>query len=365
MAEENDTGNRTEKPTPQRLKKARKDGDISKSKEITSTVLVLVWLVLINLMFPMMRGRLGTLVDATLDAFDKPFSIAGPTLAREALFTGLWISIPLLIGAVFVGLLVEFLQAGPVLAPKKVKPDLKHINPMSGLKKIFSKDNLVEVLKAIIKSSVLIGIFIAALYHFLPDLAVLAFGSPETMGSLLWASAMRIGTWVVFVFFFLSVLDAFYQRFSFMKKMRMSMRDIRQETKENEGDPYIKGRRRQLHQEWAQQNMLSSVRRSSVVVTNPTHLAIALFYEPGETELPLVVAKGEDYEAKLIREAAEEAGVPIMRNVELARGLYERAELDDYLPSEFFEAVAELLRWAEDVRAQRDGKDSAAPPDVL
>ncbi len=136
----------------------------------------------------------------------------------------------------------------------------------------------------------------------------------------------------------------------------MSIRDIRQETKENEGDPYIKGRRRQLHQEWAQQNMLASVRRASVVVTNPTHLAIALFYEAGETDLPMVIAKGEDYEAKLIREAAEEAGIPIMRNVDLAHGLYERTELDDYLPAEFFEAVAELLRWAEGVREQREGR---------
>ncbi len=356
MAEEGDAGNRTEKPTPERLKKARKEGDISKSKELTSTVLVLVWLVLIWLMWSSMSTRLGTLLDAVLNSMAKPFEIAAPALGRAAFDAALWIIVPLLLGAVFVALIVEFLQAGPVLAFKKVKPDLKHVNPMSGLKKIFSKDNVIEVVKAIIKSSALIAIFVAVLFQYLPQLVTLPYAPPGVMGELFWSSAMRIGVWVIFIFFFLSVLDAFYQRFSFMKKMRMSIRDIRQESKENEGDPYIKGRRRQLHQEWAQQNMLSSVRRSSVVVTNPTHLAIAIYYEPGETELPMVIAKGEDYEAKLIREAAEEAGVPIMQNVELARGLYERAELDDYLPSEFFEAVAELLRWAESVREQRDGK---------
>jgi len=355
MADE-DSGNRTEKPTPQRLKKARKEGDISKSKELTSTVLVLVWLVMIWLMLPVMRDRIGALVDASIEAMRQPFVIAAPALGMQAVTTGLWILLPLLFGSVFLGLLIEFLQAGPVLAPKKAKPDLKHINPMSGLKKVFSKDNLVEVAKALIKSSALIGIFVVVLFNYVPQLAALPLGRPASVGELLWASGIRIGVWVIFVFFFISALDVFYQRFSFMKKMRMSIRDIRQETKENEGDPYIKGRRRQLHHEWAQQNMLSSVRRSSVVVTNPTHLAIALYYEPGETELPMVVAKGEDYEAKLIREAAEEAGVPIMRNVELARGLYERAELDDYLPAEFFEAVAELLRWAEGVREHRDGK---------
>ncbi|HEY0179235.1 MAG TPA: type III secretion system export apparatus subunit SctU [Dokdonella sp.] len=356
MAEQEDTGNRTEKPTPERLKKARKEGDVSKSREITSTVLVLVWLVLIGLMWSSIEQRVGGLVKAALGAIGQPFAIAAPALGRKALEAGLWICLPLLFGAVFVGVLTEFLQAGPVLAPKKAKPDLKHVNPMSGLKKIFSKDNLIEVVKAIVKSSALIGIFVVVLFHYIPELAAQPYGEPQSTGALLWASAMRIGVWVVFVFFFISVLDAFYQRFSFMKKMRMSIRDIRQELKENEGDPHIKGRRRQLHHEWAQQNMLSSVRRSSVVVTNPTHVAVALYYEPGETDLPLVVAKGEDYEAKLIREAAEEAGVPIMRNVELARGLYQRAELDDYLPTEFFEAVAELLRWAESVREHRDGK---------
>lgn len=356
MAEEQDAGNRTEKPTPQRLKKARKDGDVSKSKELTSTVLVMMWLVLIWLMLPSINERLGALIDASMMAMQQPFAIAAPALGQAALAAGLWICLPLLFGAVFVQVLTDFLQGGPVLAAKKVKPDISHINPISGFKKIFSKDNLVEVAKAIIKSAALIGIFIAVLFAFLPQIAALPFGQPVAAGELLWASVTRIGIWVIFVFFFISALDAFYQRFAFIKKMRMSIRDIRQETKENEGDPYIKGRRRQLHQEWAQQNMLSSVRRSSVVVTNPTHLAIAILYEPGETELPMIIAKGEDYEAKLIREAAEEAGVPIMQNVDLARGLYERAELDDYLPSEFFEAVAELLRWAESVREQRDGK---------
>ena len=353
---DDDSGNRTEKPTPQRLKKARKEGDVSKSRELTSTVLVMVWLVLIWLLLPMGEQRLAALVDASIGAIDQPFEIALSAVGAQAIDAMLWLCVPLLLGAVFTATLADFLQIGPVLAFKKVKPDLKHINPTSGIKRIFSKDNLVEVIKAIVKSGALIGIFVLVLMQLLPQFAAQPYAEPSAMGALTWTGVTRIGMWVVFVFFFISVLDAFYQRYSFTKKMRMSIRDIRQETKENEGDPYIKSRRRQLHQEWAQQNMLASVRRSSVVVTNPTHVAVALYYEPGETDLPVVTAKGEDYEAKLIREAAEEAGVPIMRNIELARGLYERAERDDYLPSEFFEAVAELLRWAEEVRGRRDGK---------
>jgi len=355
MAEE-DSGNRTEKPTPQRLKKARKEGDVSKSRELTSTVLVLIWLVMVWLLMPMAEKKLGGLVDASIGAMNQPFDIALSALGAQAVDAMLWLCVPVLLGAVFVATLADFLQAGPVLAFKKAKPDLKHISPAAGFKRIFSKDNLIEVIKAIVKSGALIGIFVLVLLQLLRQFTAQPYGQPSVMGALTWSGVMRIGVWVVFIFFFISVLDAFYQRYSFTKKMRMSIRDIRQETKENEGDPYIKSRRRQLHQEWAQQNMLAAVRRSSVVVTNPTHVSVALYYEPGETELPIVTAKGEDYEAKLIREAAEQAGVPIMRNIELARGLYERAARDDYLPSEFFEAVAELLRWAESVRERRDGK---------
>jgi len=164
---------------------------------------------------------------------------------------------------------------------------------------------------------------------------------------------MWVGVWTVAVFAAISCVDAVYQRFVFTKRLRMSRRDIRREMRDTEGDPFVKGRRKQLHQEWAQQNMLEAVRRSSAVVVNPEHIAVAILYEPGTTELPIVSAKGEDYTAQLIREAAEEAGVPIMRNVELARGLHASVGLDEYVKAEFFQAVAELLRWAESVRRAR------------
>src|SRR3546814_8989371 len=129
------------------------------------------------------------------------------------------------------------------------------------------------------------------------------------MGSGVWHALLRIGIWTIFVFFFGSVLDAWYQKFSYTKQLRMSRRDIRQAVKENEGDPYIKSRRRQLHQEWSQQNMLSAVRGSNVVVTNPTHLAISLQYDNGADDLPVVVAKAKAGIATLIRKPAEEADV--------------------------------------------------------
>lgn len=357
MAGQNkDSGDRTEKPTAKRLRDARKDGDVHKSRELTSTVLVLAWLLMVMMGMPLIRGRLGGLFDTVMQGVHQPFDQALHDIGLAAFTAFLWLTVPLLLGAMAIAALVEFLQVGPIFAPKKIKPDASRMHPAEGVKKLFSQENLVEVIKAVCKSGLLIGLFVWVLFSLIGEFVKLPYAAPEATGEALWIAVKRLATGVIFVFFLVSVLDAFYQRFAFNKKMKMSRREIKQEVKENEGDPMIKSRRRQLHQEWSQQNTLASVRKASVVVTNPTHLAIAIRYEQGEDDLPVIVAKGEDHEAALIREAAEEAGVPIMRNVTLARGLYEKVEVDQYLPGDFFEAVAELLRWAESIREARDGK---------
>lgn len=357
MAGQNkDSGDRTEKPTPKRLRDARKEGDVHKSRELTSTVLVLAWLLMVMMGMPLIRARLTGLFDTALLGLNQPFGQALHTVGLATLEGFLWLTLPFLLGAVAIGAMVEFLQVGPVFAPKKLKPDASRLNPAEGIKRLFSQENLIEVVKAIAKSGLLIGLFVWVLFGLVGQFVELPYARPEAMGEAHWVAVKRLAAGVIFVFFFVSVLDAFYQRYAYTRKMKMSRREIRQELKDNEGDPMIKGRRRQLHQEWSQQNTLAGVRSASVVVTNPTHLAIAIRYQQGEDDLPVIVAKGEDHEAALIRQAAEEAGVPIMRNVTLARGLYEKVEVDDYLPSDFFEAVAELLRWAESIRDSRDGK---------
>jgi type III secretion protein U len=356
MAGQNkDSGDRTEKPTAKRLRDARKDGDVAKSRELTSTVLVLAWLLLMLLTMPLIHARLNGLVDIVVQGMRQPFDQALHDVGLAALSAFLWLSLPLLLSAAAIGAMVEFLQVGPVFAPKKIKPDTSRMNPAEGIKRLFSQENLVEVIKAVAKSGLLIGLFAWVLLALIGQFVKLPYAAPADTGVAMWMAVKRFATGVIFVFFFVSALDVFYQRYAFMRKMKMSRREIKQEVKESEGDPMIKSRRRQLHQEWSQQNTLAAVRRASVVVTNPTHLAIAIRYEQGEDDLPVIVAKGEDHEAALIRQAAEEAGVPIMRNVTLARGLYEQVDVDEYLPGDFFEAVAELLRWAESIRKSRDG----------
>ncbi|NZA25516.1 type III secretion system export apparatus subunit SctU [Luteimonas sp. SJ-92] len=350
MAEKDQGADKTEKPTPKKIRDARKEGNVAKSKELTSTVLVMGWIAGAWMLTGMMHARISELFDSSLAAVGQPFFQVLPELGVLALQTLLWLTVPLMVLAMMLAAVTEFLQVGPIATLKKISPKLDKMNPVEGVKKMFSMDNLVELIKSVLKSAALIGIGYIVLRGMLESLLKLPYASPAAMGSAIWHALKWIVIWTVAVFFFVSALDVWYQKYSYTKKLKMSRRDIKQEVKENEGDPYVKQRRKQLHQEWSQQNMLGSVRKSSVVVTNPTHIAVALQYEHGETELPVVVAKGEGALAEEIKRAAEEAGVPILQNVPLARGLNEKVELDDYIGSEFFEAVAEVLHWAEGVR---------------
>jgi type III secretion protein U len=355
MAKEQ-SGDQTEKPTPKRLKDARKEGNVAKSRELSGTVTLLCWLVAVWLALPLVRGQLQELFQRFIDAIGTAAE-AGPRglaslyqLGWQAFKTLLLVSVPLLVGVALVGLLIEFLQVGGLFTLKRIQPNAEHLNPAEGVKRMFSQNNLVEVVKSLFKTAALVAVFVLVLMRVMGEIMRLPLGVPEDVGAAHWHALMWLAIWTICVFALLSVLDALYQRYAFIKKLRMSRRDIRQELRDTEGDALVKGRRRQLHQEWAQQNMLEAVRKASAVVVNPEHIAVAILYEPGSTELPVVCAKGEDYEAQLIRETAEQAGVPIMRNVELARGLHEKVGLDEYISAEFFRAVAELLRWAETIR---------------
>jgi flagellar biosynthesis protein FlhB len=167
---------------------------------------------------------------------------------------------------------------------------------------------------------------------------------------------MKLLIYTAGLFVFVAVLDVAYQRYSFTKKMMMSMRDIKQEMKDSEGDPYVKGQRRQLQQEWAQRNQTNAARNANVLLVNPTHIAIAIEYDKETCPVPTISAKGEDHVARAMREAAEEAGVPIVRNIPLARDLFARGEVGEIIPADVFDVIAEVILWARDVRQQVDAE---------
>jgi type III secretion protein U len=359
-----DSADKSEKPTPKRLRDAKKRGDVPKSKDLSSTVGTLVWLLLLAAMLPLVRAEMSELIDRVFAAIHQRGEdalVLMPVMmdaVRVMLLVGV---VPALVAGV-IGTLVEFLQVRGVFTFEKVKPDLKHLNPVEGVKKMFSPENLIEVVKSIVKAVLIISLFVVLARLYANDMFLLSTTDPRQVGGLWWRISMVFVVWILVFFLFLSLGDAMLQQFNYIKKLRMSRRDIKQEFREDEGDPYIKQKRKQLHQEWAQQNMKAGVRRANVVVTNPTHLAVALYYEKGETVVPIVTARGEDEMARVIRETAEEEGIPMLRNVDLARALYAEVEMDDYVPRELFEAVAQVLIWARDVRALADGHEALPPP---
>ena len=350
MSGSNDSGDKTEKPTPKKLQDARKKGDIAKSKDITSTAGMLVILMLAAVALPILGEQMAALVRASFEVMHEPFELAAPRLGRQAGMTLLLVAGLVVVPVALVGALVEFIQAGPVMSTEKLKPKMENMNPAKGLKRMFSMDNLVELVKSILKTAVVGTIAWLVMRKVLPELPLLVSGRPENVGAALWQTTWLLLAWAGGSFVLVSAMDLAWQRFSYMKKMRMSMRDIRQEMKDAEGDPHLKGQRRQLQQEWAQQGASNAAAEAHVLVVNPTHVAIAIAYDRETCPVPTVTAKGQDDDALAMRQAAQEAGVPVLRNIELARSLLADAETGDIVPAELFDIIATVILWAQDVR---------------
>jgi type III secretion protein U len=365
-----DSGDKTEQPTQKRLQDARKKGDIAKGKDLTSTLTLLVWLVMGALCLRMACDRIAALCDSLLVRVAggwraEGFAHVAALLGWQSVELALLLVAVLVVPVAVLGTLVEYLQAGPVLAFEKVAPKLEHLNPASGLKRMFSLDNLVELLKGILKTALLVGIGWAVARSLLPDAMRLALSTEQPaqpLGALVWQGTVKTLAWTVGVFAGVAFLDLLWTRHRFMKKMRMSLRDIRQEMKESEGDPHLKQQRKQAHAEWSQRNQAAAARGANALIVNPTHVAIAIDFEPGRCPVPTVSAKGEDHVARAMREAAGEAGVPIVRNVPLARELLARCEEGEVVPPDLFDVLAEVIVWAEGVREQLRWEAARADP---
>ena len=335
---------KTEQPTAKKLRDARNKGDVAYSKDFTQTVLILS-------IFGYLLVSAGRVLEDLMEMILLPstllkmnFADAANVLMTELLKAATWVILPFLGIVLLMGIFTDALQVGLVLAFEKLKPSGKKLNPMSNLKNIFSKKNLVEFLKSAIKISflsILLWLLLRDAFPIMTSIpqAGLA-GMGQVMGSLIKTMLINIGL----AYAVISLADFGWQRFSHRKQLMMSKDEVKREYKEMEGDPHIKHKRKHLHQEMMQEGAVNSARKATVVVTNPTHLAVALHYDADETPLPVVLAKGEGALAERMMQAAREAGVPVMQNIPLARALTAQAEPGQYIPSELVEPVAELLR---------------------
>jgi type III secretion protein U len=361
-----DGGDKTELPTPKRLRDARNKGDVARSKEVGAVVVSLAWLVLFALVAGHLSERFAAFAETTLAvATTGDFSASLISIGWQGIELVLISTALLLAPVILLGLAAEWLQIGPIFTTEKLKPSLDKMNPVEGLKRMFGKDGLVELLKSLVKVLVLVAVITLAVRAVMPELGGMLSAAmwtdsaaggraaaAENLAITSWITVRLLG-WTVAAFLCVAVLDRIHSKHSFIKKMKMSRRDVKQEHKNDEGDPHVKSHRREMHQEWANNNAVGAAGGASALLVNPTHIAIALDYHAEDCPVPVVAAKGEGPLAALMRKAAAENGVPIIRNVAAARALWAEGETGGIVPEEMFDVVAEVILWA--TRA-REGK---------
>jgi type III secretion protein U len=366
MAEKNDGGDKTELPTQKRLRDARKKGDVAKSKDVGAAFVTLFWWILIALASGYIAREIAGLTNLMLDkATTMPFDAAYGDLASAAVWTLLKISGLTLVPIAVLGTFMEFAQIGPISTAEKMKPSMDKMNPVEGFKRMFGKDGLVELVKTLAKAllvCVIVWIVLQTAVEEAGGMITLSSWSPvggsgplvaEFALNTTYTLTLQLFGLVTLVFLFVAILDRLYTKHAFVKKMMMSMHDIKKEHKDDEGDPHIKGARRQMHEEWANQSAVGATGGAAALLVNPTHIAIALDYDTEDCPVPTIAAKGEGPVAAAMRAEAELKGVPIIRNVATARRLWSRGEVGEIVPEEMFDAIAEVILWA---KKARDGK---------
>jgi flagellar biosynthetic protein FlhB len=344
VASDVDDSQRTEEPSSRKLSRARTRGQVVQSREINNWFMIGTALGLVAFGGPSIARTIGTALKRYLEA-SHALSVEGAlwpavsgTLATVA--SALALPVGLLVVAALAGSLI---QTGLLFAPEKLAPKLDNLSPAKGFSRMFSARGLMEFGKTLLKLAVVIAV-VAMLMQ--PELIRLPLTSGLDAGQMLAEIARliaRLGLGVFVALTFIAVLDYGFQRLSFFKSMRMSKQEVKEEFKQSEGDPMIRARLRQIRMDRARKRMMAAVPTASVVVTNPTHVAVALRYELGKEGAPLVVAKGAELIAQRIREIATEHKVPIVENPPLARALFASVEVDQQIPPEHYKAVAEII----------------------
>jgi len=349
-----DSGDKTEKATPKKLRDARKKGDIPKSKDLSSTLGLILSVGVLAMVVLYAAPRFASLMEVAFTIGTDDFDNAAKLVGGEALSLFINCSIFILIPVALFGIIAEFLQVGVLITFDKLKPDLSKLNPVAGFKKMFSPDNFFELIKSTIKTSAIFLFGWLAIQFLVPNLVLLPQAEPESiLGALLELVIFLLACSLAFLLFFTSI-DVSYQHYSFGKKMKMSMRDIKQEYKDSEGDPQMKGHRRQTAQEWAQEGPSEAAGNASALIVNPTHVAVAVRFDREQDEVPIVTAVGEDKVAATMRESAKRNNVPVVRNIQLARTLLADAAEGEMVPRELFDTVAQVIIWAQAVQERID-----------
>lgn len=351
FAKDGPGGEKTEPATAKKLREAREDGKVAKSKELTAAFDLIV-------LFLVLKIFISTVGNGLLEVFYYVYKLIPDFIDINAMglseqaVTSFFSPVNILMAKIVtpfflfgfvVTLLVNILQVGWKVTTKPMKPKLDRFNPMNGFKRIFSKDSMFELLKSILKISLILYVAYTAIKDKKNDLFIL-YDIPLNQAVALCGDVIiNTGLKISLVYLVVGIADFIYQKFRFNEEMKMTKQEVKDEYKNTEGNPEIKGRQRQRMREASRRRMMQDVPKADVVITNPTHLAVAIKYEPEVHRAPVVLAKGEDYLAQKIREAAKENNIEIVENKPLARMLYANVDIGSEIPPELYQAVAEIL----------------------
>ncbi len=351
FAKDGEGGEKTEEPTSKKLSDARNDGKVAKSQELNNGVGLLI-------LFLVLQATIGGLGESMFDLFQQFYHLipefvdlnrGGPTgrsvslLLREAIMSAFWMVIPFFIIGFCAMVIINIFQVKWKVTTKPLQPKLSKFSPMNGIKRIFSKNSLIELLKSVVKIVLIAVIAYTSVQGSMHELLLL-------YDMAVMPAIMRIGTLILDMgikisaaFLLVGIVDYIYQKWKFHEDMKMTKQEVKDEYKNSEGDPQVKGQQRSRMREASRRRMMQDVPNADVVITNPTHYAVALKYDAQEAQAPVVLAKGTDYLALQIKEKAKEANVEIVENKPLARMLYANVEIGEEIPPELYQTVAEIL----------------------
>ncbi|MBD0380342.1 flagellar biosynthesis protein FlhB [Paenibacillus sedimenti] len=347
-------GEKTEPATPKKRQEARKKGQVAKSMDLPAA-----FILLFSFLSFIMFG--GYMKEKILNIFRNVFETqltmdvtAGNVhvLFSDLVIQGFFILAPLFILVVIIAILGNYGQIGFMLIGEPLMMKFNKINPISGFKRIFSMQTVMEFLKSTLKMSIIGYVVYTTLMAEKAKLFGLGHAPLESTLSLVATITLKLGIKIGAILVILAVFDFIYQKYEFEKSIKMSKQDIKDEYKKSEGDPHIKGKIRAKQRQMAMQRMMQEVPKADVIITNPTHFAVALKYDAQNMQAPTVIAKGTDYMALKIKEIAKQNGVMTMENKPLARAIYAQVEIGEAIPAELFQAVAEVLAYVYKVKGR-------------
>lgn len=337
---------KTEEPTSKKIEDARQEGNVPKSQDASAVVTLIVAITLILFLMGFMGERIANLYRYYQSFIGVEFDLRIiQAIMMKSIFEVLIILAPIVLSIMVAGVVGNIMQFGFIFTTKPIMPNLSKINPLKGLKNLFSLKKLIESVKIILKVSVVFTIAFIVLLQFVKELPKVELYNLTAQMIWLRDKALILAAIIIIAFIVIAVLDVFLVRFQYFQGLRMSKQEIKDEYKQMEGDPQVKGRIRRLQMEAARRRMVQDVAGADVVITNPTHYAVALRYDTTKENAPRVVAKGVDFLALRIKEMAYKHNVIVYENPPLARQLYRDCDIDQMIPRELFKAVSEVFKF--------------------